>query len=49
MGELGKIHDRMPLILPESAIADWINPSSPADTVKEISAGALSEMVMEKV
>ena len=49
VGELGKIHDRMPLILPESAIADWINPSSPADTVKEISAGALSEMVMEKV
>ncbi len=44
VGELGKIHDRMPLILTESAIADWINPSSPADTVKEISAGALSEI-----
>ena len=49
VGELSKIHDRMPLILPENVIADWINPSSPADTVSEISAGALSEMVMEKV
>ena len=49
VGELSKIHDRMPLILPENVIADWINPSSPADTVREISAGALSEMVMEKV
>ena len=49
VGELSKIHDRMPLILPENVIADWINPSSPADTVREISAGSLSEMVMEKV
>ena len=49
VGELSKIHDRMPLILPENVIADWINPSSPADTVREISTGALSEMVMEKV
>ena len=49
VGELGKIHDRMPLILPENAITDWINPASPAETVKEISAAALTDMVMEPV
>ena len=49
VGEVGRIHDRMPLILPETAIAGWIDPASPADTVKEISAAALTEMVLEKV
>lgn len=49
VGEAGRIHDRMPLILPETAIAGWIDPASPADTVKEISAAALTEMVLEKV
>ena len=48
VGEAGRIHDRMPLILPETAIAGWIDPASPADTVKEISAAALTEMVLEK-
>ena len=49
VGELAKIHDRMPLILPETTIADWINPAIPAEAVKEISAAALAEMVMEKI
>ena len=47
-GELARIHDRMPLILPETAIAGWINPGTPADVVKEISAGALTEVVVER-
>ena len=47
--ELGKIHDRMPLILPQEAIAEWINPATPADRVKEIAASALTDVIFEKV
>lgn len=43
--ELRKIHDRMPLILPEDAIDDWIRPDSNPD---EIVKKAQTEMVMEK-
>ena len=43
--ELGKIHDRMPLILPKDKIDEWINPSSdPAEIIGQ----ALSDMVIEK-
>ncbi len=42
--ELGKIHDRMPLILPENKIDEWINPkSNPNEVIKY----ALSDMVLE--
>ncbi len=43
--ELGKIHDRMPLMLPKDKIDDWINPSS---IPEELIPHALSEMVIEK-
>ena len=43
--ELSRIHDRMPLILPEDKIDAWIDPSSdPAEIVPY----ALSDMVAEK-
>ena len=42
--ELRKPHDRMPVILPESAIDDWIRPDSHPE---EIIKNALSDMVME--
>ena len=43
--ELAKIHDRMPVMLPENLINDWINPSSNPD---EIIRYSLSDMVIEK-
>jgi len=30
VGDLGKIHDRMPLMLPKSAWTDWLDPDHPA-------------------
>ena len=44
--ELKKIHDRMPMVMPEDAIADWINPDNKAEEVMPMS---LTEMVAEKV
>ena len=44
--ELKKIHDRMPVVMPEDAIADWINPEKNAE---ELIPLALTEMVAEKV
>lgn len=44
--ELKKLHDRMPVVMPENAIADWINPEKKAEDMIPL---ALSEMVMEKV
>ena len=46
--EIGKLHDRMPLILPQNAIDDWIDPKTDAAAVKEIAAAALTDMIMEK-
>ena len=43
--EISFIHDRMPVILPQTLIGDWINPSNRAD---EIVSEALTEMVFEK-
>lgn len=43
--ELSRIHDRMPLILPEDLINDWIDPSSKPD---ELIASALNDMMIEK-
>lgn len=44
--ELRKIHDRMPVVIPEDAIADWISPDKKAEEVMPM---ALTEMVAEKV
>ena len=44
--ELAKIHDRMPLILPQEAIDDWIDPQTPAETVREIAKAALTEFIL---
>ena len=43
---LSLIHDRMPLMLPEDKINEWINPSSDPE---ELIHYALSDMVIEKV
>ncbi|MCR5330675.1 MAG: SOS response-associated peptidase [Lachnospiraceae bacterium] len=43
--QLGRIHDRMPLMLPEDKIDEWINPSTNPETLVY---SALSDMVMEK-
>ncbi|MBO4883360.1 MAG: SOS response-associated peptidase [Lachnospiraceae bacterium] len=42
--ELGRIHDRMPLILPEDKIEEWINPSSDPE---ELIHHALTDMIIE--
>lgn len=43
--ELVKIHDRMPVVLPEDAVNDWIRPESNPDRIVE---NALTDMVIEK-
>ena len=43
--ELAKIHDRMPLMIPEDRIDDWINPYSKPE---EVLPFALSDMIIEK-
>ena len=48
-GELLKIHDRMPLILPESLIAAWVDPSTSAADVNKIASSALTDMIIERV
>ncbi len=40
--ELARIHDRMPLILPEALIDEWINPDSPPEALLP---HALTDMV----
>ncbi len=42
--ELGKIHDRMPVMLPKEKIDEWINPSS---NPEELIAYTLSDMIIE--
>ena len=46
--ELARIHDRMPVILPSDAIRTWISPASSAETVKQIAAASLTNMVIER-
>ena len=48
-GELSRIHDRMPLLLPENVLGEWINPNTDADTIKEIASSALTDMIFEKM
>lgn len=43
--ELAVIHDRMPLMLPEDKIEDWINPSSNPENLIQY---ALTDMIIEK-
>lgn len=43
---VSRIHDRMPVILPEDVIADWVNPAGNPD---QIANKALTDMVCEKV
>ena len=43
--ELSSIHDRMPLMIPEDRIDDWINPYS---NPEEVLPYALSDMIIEK-
>lgn len=43
--ELSEIHDRMPLILPENKIDEWISPSA---NPKELLPFAVTNMIIEK-
>ena len=43
--EVSKIHDRMPFILPEDKINEWISPSSKPESLLPY---ALTDMVLEK-
>ena len=43
--ELGQIHDRMPLMMPEDRIDEWISPYSKPE---EVLPYALSDMIIEK-
>ena len=43
--ELRQIHDRMPLILPESAVDEWINPNGEPNKVID---AAITNVVIEK-
>ena len=43
--ELREIHDRMPLILPESAVDEWISPDGEPNKAVE---KAVTEVVVEK-
>ncbi len=43
--ELSRIHDRMPLMLPEDLIEEWINPDAKPE---ELTKYALTDMVFEK-
>ncbi len=43
--ELSRIHDRMPLMLPEDKIDDWISPDNDPDALIEY---ALTDMIAEK-
>ena len=45
VGELNKIHDRMPLILPRERIESWINPET---NPFELLQYSLTDMVFEK-
>ncbi len=43
--ELAVIHDRMPVILPEARISEWISPSAKPESLLEFT---LTDMIMEK-
>ena len=43
--ELSRIHDRMPLIMPEEKIDEWISPDSKPENLLSY---ALTDMIMEK-
>ena len=45
-GEISRIHDRMPLILPEELIDEWIRPETRPELLLPY---ALTDMVPEKV
>ena len=46
--ELMKLHDRMPVILRRDGIAEWINPLTKPDAVKEIASGSITDVIIEK-
>ena len=43
--ELKKLHDRMPVMLPENVVNDWIRPENKAE---DLIGYALTEVFMEK-
>ena len=45
VGELAKIHDRMPMILPDTLVDEWINPDIDPESLADY---ALTDMIVEK-
>ena len=43
--ELRKLHDRMPLILPENIIGEWIDPAAKAEDMLQF---AMTDVIIEK-
>lgn len=46
--DLRAIHDRMPVILRENAVSEWLDPGTGLPAVKAIAEGSLTEMICEK-
>ncbi len=47
--ELRRIHDRMPLILPQNSLDEWIDPDTPPDRIRKIADSALTDVIFEKL
>lgn len=45
VGELAQIHDRMPMILPDTLVDEWINPDIDPESLADY---ALTDMIVEK-
>lgn len=45
--ELRKIHDRMPVVLPDEEIASWIQPGADPKEISDIASRSITDMVAE--
>lgn len=46
--DLRSIHDRMPVILREDAVSEWLNPGTSLPVVRELAESSLTDMIFEK-
>ena len=46
--DLRVIHDRMPVILRENAVSEWLNPGTGLPAVRAIAENSLTDMICEK-
>lgn len=47
-GDLARIHNRMPVILPPDMITAWIRPSIPEEEIRAICSQSLTDMTIKK-